>query len=379
MEEVLRESDGRKDEFLATLAHELRNPLAPMRHALHLLGRESEPEKVESLHAVMERQLAQMLRLVDDLIDLSRVSRGTMELRRARTSLSVVIAQALETARPLIEASRHALVVSLPDQEVPLDADAVRLTQVFSNLFSNACKFSNAGGRVGLTASVEGDEVVVVVEDDGIGISTERMGIVFDLFVQGHVAPEDPRGGLGIGLTIVKRIVEMHGGSVRASSEGSGRGSRFEVRLPKLIRVPEPAPAPASAPPPAPTPTALRLLVADDNVDSADTLAMLLRLGENEVQVAYDGVAALRWFGILRPHVVLLDIGMPGRNGYETCRALRAMAGGRQAVVIAITGWGQVEDRRKTREAGFDGHLVKPVDYAELMDMIEHQLTARAH
>jgi PAS domain S-box-containing protein len=365
-EESLKDAGRRKDEFLATLAHELRNPLAPLRNGLEVMKRAAgNPEAVEKARAMMERQLAQMVRLIDDLLDVSRITRGKLELRRQRVDLAAVVQSAVEASRPLVEAAAHRLTVALPPEPVPLDADPVRLAQVFANLLTNAAKYTDRGGAIRLTAERRGDEVVVAVADSGIGIAAEHLPRLFEMFAQVHTALERSQGGLGIGLSLVKGLVEMHGGRVEARSDGPGRGSEFLVRLPLQ--------SPSSLVPcPLPPGTrdkgrgTRRVLVADDNRDAADSLALMLRLAGHEVHTAHDGqeaVEAAAWF---RPEVALLDIGMPRLNGYDACRRIREQPGGRQIVLAALTGWGQEEDKRRASEAGFDCHLTKPVDPADL-------------
>ncbi len=369
MEAALRDADRRKDEFVATLAHELRNPLAPLQHALHVLEETDAPRiRVQELVAIMLRQLGQMTRMVDDLIDLSRVSRGKLELRRAPTALDELIRNAVEMVRPMALRERHHLVIALPDEPIHVNVDAVRMTQVFTNLLRNACKFTDAEGHVTITAAREDGAAVITVEDDGIGIPADRLQHVFQMFAQGHRSAEESRGGLGIGLTLVKLLVELHGGSVEAHSEGLDRGSRFTVRL-DTVSAPV-AQAPAHAPERPAERVELRVLVADDNRDSAETLAMLLQLHGCDVTTVYDGEAAVETFATLHPALVILDIGMPKRSGYDVCRAIREQPGGRDTLVVALTGWGQAHDRQRSHAAGFDMHLVKPVDHVTLMQLL---------
>jgi PAS domain S-box-containing protein len=360
--EALKDADRRKDEFLATLAHELRNPLAPIRNSLQILKMPGvDAGTVGRSRDMMERQVHHLVRLVDDLLDVSRVMRGKIELRRERVELASVVARAVETVQPLVDAQGHRLGVSLPDESLPLDADPVRLAQVVGNLLTNAAKYTEPGGHIRLTAEREGDEAVLRVRDDGIGIAPEVLPRVFDLFVQVDHAATRSQGGLGIGLTLVKNLVEMHGGSVDARSAGLGRGSEFVVRLPisahglerDQVRGEEKPTRPAS-------PSGLRLLVVDDNHDAADSLAMMLRLQGHEVRVAHSGPAALEAVEDYAPDVVFLDIGMPGMDGHEVARRMRRQPGLEKVVLAALTGWGQQEDRRRTTEAGFDHHLVKP-------------------
>jgi PAS domain S-box-containing protein len=365
----LSEADRRKDEFLATLAHELRNPLAPLRNGLQImrLSNDSGP-KVEKTRAMMERQLERMVHLVDDLLDVSRISRGKFELRKQRIELAEVLNSAVETSRPLIEAGGHELTVVLPPQAVFIDADMTRLGQVFANLLNNAAKYSERGGHIRLAAECQGSDVVVSVKDTGIGIPPEMLSKVFDMFMQVDRSLEKAQGGLGIGLSLVQRLVEMHGGSVQARSEGCGLGSEFVVRLPALpalAAVHESQP-PADEGEPLPSSGQRRILVADDNPDSANTLSMLLTLTGNEVLTASDGLQAVDVAAAFRPDVILLDIGMPKLNGYESCRRIRQQPWGKEPVIIALTGWGQDDDKRRSQEAGFNYHIVKPIDPAAL-------------
>ena len=359
---ALREADRRKDEFLATLAHELRNPLAPIRNSLQILKMPRvDAATVQQTRDMMERQVHHLVRLVDDLLDVSRVMRGKIDLRRERVELATVVARAVETVQPLIEVQGHRLDLSLPHESLLLDADPVRLTQVVGNLLTNAAKYTEANGRIWLTAARENGQAVLTVRDSGIGIGPDMLPHIFELFVQVDHAATRSQGGLGIGLTLVKSLVEMHGGSVEAHSDGLGTGCAFTVRLPltherqeQLVlqnENDEQMPVRASG---------LRLLVVDDNKDAAISLAMLLRLQGHEVQLAHSGVSALELAPSFSPDVVFLDIGMPGMDGYEVARRLRTQPGLENVVLAALTGWGQQEDRRRTAEAGFNHHLVKP-------------------
>ena len=364
----LREADRAKDEFLATLSHELRNPLAPLRNALELLRQPGAPADAAGLHALMERQVGQLMRLVDDLMELSRVTRGSFALRRERVELQAVVRAALETSAPLIGAAGHALEVSLPEAPAVLDGDPVRLTQIFANLLNNAAKYTAPGGRISVCARPDGDGVLVEVSDTGQGIAATDLPRLFDPFTQGERAARRSQGGLGIGLSLVRRLAEMHGGSVGAESAGPGRGSRFSVRLPLAA----PAPRPAAPPVPAPAPrlAAERVLVVDDNRDAAESLAAILRTLGADAAVAHDGPAALDAFASYRPDAVILDIGMPAMSGYDVARAIRAHPLGRRTPIIALTGWGQEEDRRRAQEAGFDHHLIKPADIDALRRLL---------
>jgi signal transduction histidine kinase len=366
----LREADRRKDEFLATLAHELRNPLAPIRTAVQVLRAKgpAEPDLMWG-RDVIDRQVQQMARLLDDLLDISRVTRGRLELRKQRVTLAEVVASAVETSRPPVEAGGHELTVTLPAEPVYLEADPIRLAQVFLNLLNNAAKYTEKGGRIRLTAQREGQEVVVSVTDTGIGIAPQHLPHLFDMFSQVTSALERSQGGLGIGLSLVKGLVEMHGGSITARSDGPGKGSEFIVRLPVAISPQVPDQRPAVEPEKL-CPAGCRIVVADDNRDAAKSLAMLLRIMGHEVHTAGDGEEALALAAKFRPDVALLDIGMPKRDGYETARSIRQEPWGGAMTLIALTGWGQEEDRRQALEAGFDAHMVKPVD----PDMLEKLL-----
>jgi PAS domain S-box-containing protein len=365
----LAAADRRKDEFLATLAHELRNPLAPLRNGLQVMKlAANDGAAIEQCRTMMERQVTQLVRLVDDLLDLSRIATGKFELRKERVSLASVVTSAIETSRPLIEQMGHVLDVSVPRQPVFVHADFTRLAQVFMNLLNNAAKYSNRGGQIRVSTKSEEGSVVFHVQDTGIGIAPDKLGSIFEMFSQVDRSLEKSQGGLGIGLTLVKRLVEMHGGTVEAHSEGPGKGSEFTVRLPILDEAiidydasKDDTSTPASA---------LRILVVDDNRDSADSLAMMLKVLGNETLTAYDGHAAIACSQGFRPDVILLDIGLPKLNGYDTCRALRAQPEGNKLLIVAQTGWGQESDRQRTRDAGFDHHLVKPVDPAALMELL---------
>jgi two-component system CheB/CheR fusion protein len=366
-ETELREGHRHKDEFLATLAHELRNPLAPLRASLQVLGLAGEQAETRAdMVAIMERQLDQLVRLVDDLLEVSRINRGTIELRRARVELGDVVRSAVETSRPLIDAAGQELTVDLPAAPIALEADRVRLAQVLANLLNNAAKFTPAGGSIALAARRAGDEVEIAVRDSGVGIAAEMLPRIFDMFAQGE-SPRTPHGGLGIGLTIARRLVELHGGHIEARSEGRDRGSEFVVHLP----APELETAPAPRPP-APPAAAVRrrVLVVDDNVDSAESLAAWLGLVGHQARIAHDGASALELAASFAPDAVLLDLGMPDMDGFEVARRLRALPGFERVLLLALTGYGQEDDRRRSREAGFDDHLVKPVDPQSLAALL---------
>ena len=365
-EEALRDAARRKDEFLAVLAHELRNPLAPLRNGLEILRLSAADEEAAvQARSMMERQLGHLVRLVDDLFDVSRISRGKLELRRSRVQVRDVLGSALETAAPSIEAAGHRLVVSLPSEPIEVEGDLTRLAQVFGNLLSNAVKFTPAGGRIGVGVETGSSEVKVTVSDSGIGIPAEALPGIFELFSQVDRSLERTTGGLGIGLALVRGLVEMHGGSVDARSDGSGRGSAFTVRLPVLRVEPERAAAPGDSRS-YPHLVGLRILVADDNRDSAGSMALMLRLLGNQVETVHDGLAAAEAAERLRPDLVLMDVGMPLCNGYDATRRIRAQPWGGEIVVIALTGWGQESDRARSRAAGCDAHLIKPVDLTQL-------------
>jgi PAS domain S-box-containing protein len=366
--EALREADLRKDEFLATLAHELRNPLAPIHSALQILSLSNvDAASAKRSLSMIERQVRNMERLVDDLLDVARVVRGKIELRRERVELATVIAQAVETVQPVIDALGHRLAISIAEQSLAVDADPLRLAQAVGNLLTNAAKYTDRNGRIYVTAASEGPTAVIRIRDNGIGISPEMQPRIFELFVQVDHAAKRSQGGLGIGLPLVKNLVELHGGGVAVASEGLGCGSEFEIRLPlaiKILSLPDVAAPPEQRP--TSSPGAFRILIVDDNQDAALSLAMLLRFQGHEVRVAYDGSAALELATPYRPDVVLLDLGMPGMDGFEVARRWRSMPGSKSTVLAALTGWGQTEDRTRTTAAGFDHHLVKPVDLKDL-------------
>jgi PAS domain S-box-containing protein len=372
----LSDADRRKNEFLATLAHELRNPLAPMSNMLEVVKRaDGDAELLKQAHETLERQLGQMVRLVDDLLDLNRITHDRLELRRSEVELSSVIQQAVEVARPLVDAAGHHLTVDLPDEPIYLYADAARLAQLFGNLLNNSCKYTRPEGFVSLTAQRVENEVVVTVKDNGAGIPQDKLDSIFDMFMQVDGTADRSQGGLGIGLTLVKRLTEMHGGSIEARSAGEGQGSEFIVRLPVLDRsavAKQPRPDVAKEAQPQ-----QRVLIVDDNQDSAESLALLFELEGHETYTAHDGVEAVEVLEKHRPQVVLLDIGLPGLDGHEVCRRVREQPWGKDIVMIALTGWGQEDDRRKSEEAGFNGHLVKPVDYDKLLELLG-SLTKRA-
>jgi PAS domain S-box-containing protein len=375
---ALEQANRSKGDFLALLAHELRNPLAPLRNGLEVMRLAAgDPDTLARSWAMMDRQLSHMVRLIDDLLDVSRIDRDKMELRRSRVLLADVVSSALETARPAIEAAGHELTISLPSQPVPLDADLTRLAQVFANLLNNSAKYSERGGHIWLTATREGDQVSVAVRDTGIGIPAHAMPTLFDMFSQVDRSLERSSGGLGIGLALVKGLVEMHGGTVAATSPGPGQGATFTVRLPVLETRAEPALEPPAEERHGSLSSKRRILVADDHADSASSLAVMLRLLGDEVRIARDGLEAVELARELRPQVVLMDIGMPRLNGYEATRRIREQPGGDAVVIIALTGWGQDADRVKSREAGCDGHLVKPVALPDLEKLLAEMVGSR--
>jgi len=374
--EDLRRANQAKDEFLAVLGHELRNPLAPVRNALEVLRLRGVPDpQAARMHEIMERQMRHLARLVDDLLDVSRITRGRVELRKEPTDLASLVAGAVEGLRPLFEERGHQVSTSLPQSPVVLDVDPLRMEQVLANLLANAAKYTAPGGAISLTVEREGNEAVVRVRDNGIGIPPEMVERVFDLFAQADRLPDRVQQGLGIGLTLARRLVELHDGRVVARSAGRGQGSEFEVRLPSSTAS---APRPATPPLTAPARNGHRILVVDDNEDSAESLAILLRMSGHDVQIAHDGPSAVELAHVSSPEVVLLDIGLPGMSGYEVARRLRSRAGAATALLIALTGYGQREDRRRSQEAGFDLHLVKPVDPVELERALASLDSARA-
>ena len=363
----LAEANQRKDEFLAILAHELRNPLAPILNALHLLRREKimSPAQEEAT-GIIDRQVRQIIRLVDDLLDISRISRGKIHLRKERVELSSIVKSAVETAQPLIESRKHELTVTLPPEAIWLEADAARLEQVVGNLLTNAAKYTEPGGRISVTAVREGSDVILRIKDTGIGILPEMLPRIFDLFVQADRSLERAEGGLGIGLTLVKSLVQLHQGTIEASSPGVGQGSEFVIRLQAVSEVT--AMQPESVTDDIKKYRSLRLLVVDDNTDTVESLAMLLRLSGHEVQTAQNGPDGLHAALSNNPEVAMLDLGLPGIDGYELARRIRHQTD--KPVLIAMTGYGQAEDRERTKEAGFDYHLVKPVDPEKLQDLL---------
>ena len=367
--EQLREADRRKDEFLALLAHELRNPLAPVVNAVNIMRmKETGDPDLLWCREVIERQAYQLTRLVDDLLDVSRITLGKIKLRPERLEIASAISGAVEASRPLIESHRHEFVVTMPDHAIELNGDLARLTQVVANLLNNAAKFQNEGGRIELVVEQTGQEAVITVRDHGIGIPPQMLSEVFELFTQGERTLDRSQGGLGIGLSLVKTVVEMHGGGVSAGSDGVDRGSEFVIRLP-CLRPEEPNGRQSPQPGQRKIFTPRRILIVDDSKDAAESLAMLLSLSGHHVRLAHDGVQALAMADVERPEVILLDIGLPGIDGYEVCRRAR-QAGLTDALIIAMTGYGQERDRQRSMEAGFDTHTVKPVELDHLMELL---------
>jgi signal transduction histidine kinase/CheY-like chemotaxis protein len=353
----LREADRRKNDFLASLAHELRNPLAPIRTGVEIMRMSATEDRMQTVLPMVERQLEQMTRLLDDLLDVSRISRGKIALHLERIDLRRVLDAAVEASRPMIEQMGHALNVSVPATPVFVDADPVRCAQVFSNLLTNAAKYTPSGGRITLQLDDRSEAVEVSIADNGIGIASENLELIFEMFTQVGSAAH-AQGGLGIGLSLAKGLVALHGGTIDVHSEGRGRGSVFRVRLPKRSARPALATARTGA---SAAGRRLKVLVVDDNRDAVASLAMLLELLGHEVRVAYDGDGAVRMAGDFRPELALLDLGMPNVNGYDACRQIRGEPWGTRMTIIAVTGWGQEEDRRRSAAAGFDHHLVKPL------------------
>ena len=373
--ETLREADRRKDEFLATLGHELRNPLSPLLTSLHLLKRGSASRRlVERTVGVMERQLLHLVRLVDDLLEISRITRGVIDVTLKPVELQAALAAAIESCRPFVVGSRHELILHCPPDPVFVDGDAIRLTQVFANLINNAAKYTDVGGHIWIDVSVDAGQAVVTVRDDGIGIAPEHLSAVFDMFTQVNRSDRRTQGGLGIGLTLVRSLIAVHRGSVVARSDGVGRGTTFEVRLPVVL---DRRPVPEAPEPLRPMP-ACRVLVVDDNRDAGEMLGLLLGSLQATVRTVHSGPEAIAVLDEFDPEVVLLDIGMPMMDGYEVARRIRATRGD-NVLLIALTGWGQEEDVRRAERAGFNHHLVKPPDLEKLGKLMTeaHALSGR--
>jgi PAS domain S-box-containing protein len=369
-EDALRDADRRKDEFLAMLAHELRNPLAAVGNAVTVLKLSNAEENINFAKDVIERQVKQLTHLIDDLLDVSRITTGKIRLRREFFDAAPILDQAIESARPLINERKHELILSVDRGNLPLRADPTRVEQIVLNLLTNAAKYTEAGGRIWLTTTNDGEHVMITVRDNGIGIPPEKLPEIFQLFAQGEQSIARSEGGLGIGLTIVQKLAEMHGGRVSAESEGVGKGSAFTVWLPVARRASVTASKSGAAP--FEMRKDARILVVEDNVDTACGLARLLALLGNDVQLADDGPSAIAIAQTFRPELVLLDIGLPGMDGYQVASLLREEDCCKDAVIIAVSGYGQEEDRRRSQAAGFDHHLVKPVDLGSLMSLIGH-------
>jgi signal transduction histidine kinase len=370
-ESRLQETDRRKDEFLAMLGHELRNPLAPIQAASKLLRMD---HLGKSHHAraldLVDRQIEHLVRLIDDLLDVSRITRGAITLRREIANLADVVSRAIETNRPLIDAKRHALVVDLPAQPVYVDGDVTRLTQVVGNLLHNAAKYTEEGGEIRVRVESSPPETLIRVKDTGVGIPSEMLSKVFDLFIQVDRPLNRKQGGLGVGLAMVRRLVEMHGGSVEAQSDGIGRGTEMVVRLPLFDDVNAGKHRKRRTREDVPVLVGRRILVVDDNRDAADSIALLLEVAGHVVRTAYDGPDALELAAVFRPEVAILDLGLPSMDGFEIARQIEAQAWGKDIALVALTGWGQQEDFRRTSDAGFDAHLVKPVQPEQLLKVL---------
>ncbi len=365
VEEALRDADRRKDEFIATLSHELRNPLVPIRNGLQVLRKAGgQGPSAERAQEMMERQVEHLVRLVDDLLEVSRVSHGKIELRKERLDLAVVVDRAVDLNRESIDAAGVLLRVILPDAPVLVDADPVRLAQIFGNLLNNAMNYTDRGGQIEVAVRRVADEAIVSVADTGVGIPKDKLPHVFDLFVQGDATPGRDKGGLGIGLSLVRSLVELHGGEVEAHSEGEARGSRFVVRLPLTANLEVSAPSPRSGS--CAAASSRRVLIVDDTPEVADSFAILLETLGVQVRVAYSGAQGLAASSEFEPELVFLDIGMPGMDGFETARRMRDQPAGRKAVLVALTGWGEDEMRRRVQEAGFNRHLTKPASMGDL-------------
>jgi signal transduction histidine kinase len=365
--DVLEQADKTKDEFLAVLAHELRNPLTPIRYGVDMMRMAPDEPVPREMHAMMDRQLTHLVRLIDDLLDVSRISRGKIELRRKPVTLQAALQAAVEASRPLIESRRHELVLNIPDAPLWLNADVTRISQVISNLLNNAAKYTPEGGHIDLSVAEIDGGVAVSVSDNGLGISQDMLPRIFDLFTQVEKRGERSQGGLGIGLALARQLVDLHGGAIEASSPGAGHGSVFTVRLPLENEGTEAA---VETPWVTPERTPLKVLVVDDNVSSAQTTGQILGMVGHEVTLAHDGPAALAIARRIAPDVIMLDIGMPGMSGYEVCRELRADPQFEKTMLIAQTGWGQESDRQRTKDAGFTHHLTKPVNFKELSELL---------
>ena len=368
----LREADEAKTEFLAMLAHELRNPLAAMQSAVELVVRTGDEVARQRAQQTLERQVQHLGRIVGDLVDIARITRRSLELRPERLELGTILEQSAEACRANIDAAGQRLEITLPAEAIELDGDAVRLTQLFGNLLANASKYSGPGARIGISAHRQGSEVVVAVSDEGVGIAPEVQGAIFDMFARGSANGQD---GLGVGLTLAEHLAKLHGGSIEVVSEGIGRGSEFRVHLPIVVSIDHQAVAAAVAARPY---AGQRILIVDDNRDAADALASLLELEGNETHVAHDGAGALEAAAALQPSVIMLDIGLPAMNGYEVAQRIRASSWGRSVLLLALTGWGHPDDRSRSMEAGFDQHLVKPVELGVLTELLARHAARQA-
>ena len=367
--EALQEADQRKDEFLATLAHELRNPLAPIRNGLQILRLTASEETAEEVRSMMDRQLTHLVRLIDDLLDVSRISRGKIELRKSRLLLKDAVQSAIEASLPLIEKERHSLVLEIEEQDLWVDADLTRLSQIISNLLNNAAKYTPSGGKIIFKARRDGAQVSISITDNGIGIEPETLPRIFDLFSQADHTSTHAQGGLGIGLFLVQRLVTLHGGSIAADSMGLGAGSTFTIKLPLAISEPPNREMPEN-PSAVAAKKKLTVLVVDDNVPSAQTIGWMLELIGHDYALAHTGQQAIGKARECGPHVILLDIGLPDINGYDVCRELRRDPRFAGTLMIAQTGWGQERDRALAKEAGFDHHLVKPIKLDDLSSLL---------
>jgi signal transduction histidine kinase/CheY-like chemotaxis protein len=369
-EAAVREADRRKDEFLALLAHELRNPLAPIRTGLELMKiLKDDPQQLDETHAIMERQMQQLVRLIDDLLDVSRISRGKLELRRARVALSDVVRSAVEANRPALDAAGHQLSVLLPADALSVHADPHRLAQVVSNLLDNAVKYTPRGGRISLEVRRDGADAVLSVKDNGIGIPEDMLDRVFEMFTRSKRDVEFASPGLGIGLALVRSIVQMHGGRVEVESGGERQGTELRIYLPLLVdattTVQQPAISPAAT-----NNHQRRVLIVDDNEDAARVLSLAVKQLGNDVRLARDGEEAIEVAGQFQPEVVLMDLGMPKLDGYDAARHIRQQPWGRDMLLVALSGWGQDGHKQRAKEAGFDHHLIKPADLAEVKRLI---------
>lgn len=367
--QALQEADRRKDEFLATLAHELRNPLVPIRNGLTLLPAPEHDATAREVKQMMERQLVHLIRLIDDLLDVSRISQGKIELKKENTTLQAALQAALESSRPLVDAGQHTLSLKVPDAPIPMEGDPTRLAQILSNLLNNAAKYTPTGGKIEVSVTHDADSATVTVADNGIGISRQMQSRIFDLFTQAESGIEHSQGGLGIGLALVKQLVSMHGGTISVQSEGAGKGSTFSLRLPASAQAGNSGDQQTPEATAATAPTR-RILVVDDNIESAKTTGWMLEMMGHVYYLAHDGEEALTAAKKYLPEVILLDIGLPRINGYEVCRTLRRDPRFRNTVFIAQTGWGQQKDRDEARAAGFDHHLVKPLDFQKFSELI---------